>query len=129
MTTGLYARSKKVAQRRDLQCRYFMRRLVATAPWIARQDSMLLRRYVELSLLANAIYARLRAVGPINPQGEARRLVGEFRKLSLAAASIGAQLGLSPASRAALGSDPSNPAAIDISPERAQRAIEVSDEK
>jgi len=124
--TGLYSRSKKTTRRRDLQRAYYTRRLIAAAPWIERQDALLLRRYVEISLLADVIYAHLKAVGPINPLGEARRLVGEFRKLSIASAGIGAQLGLSPSSRAGLKDLRSADAAIDISDSDAADAIAIS---
>ena len=128
--TTLYARSKKTIRRRDLQCRYYMNRLIATAPWIERQDAMLLRRFVQLEMLGDRVYSALRDGEIVTGRGESKRLLQDFRRLVATQASLAAQLGLSPVARRALKDDASNPGAIDISPERAQRAIAAaSDDK
>ncbi len=124
--TNLYARSKKAIRRRDLQTRYFVNKLLAVAPWIEAQDRMLLRRFVQLATLGDRVYAAMRDSEIINGRGESKRLLQDFRRLALAEASIGAQLGLSPQSR--VGLRDSRADAIDISPERAQRAIDVGKE-
>jgi len=128
--TGLYASSTKFKRLRDVQVRYYVARIARQCgSYMLKQDLFLLRRFAQLELLCDVTYAQLREKGVFNKEGEAKRLLGEYRKLVLAQGVIGAQLGLSPAARRALKDDPANPAAIDISPERAQRAIEVSDEK
>jgi len=104
-----------------------MNKLIATAPWIERQDAMLLRRFVQLEMLGDRVYSALRDGEIVTGQGESKRLLQDFRRLVATQASLAAQLGLSPVARRALRDDPSNPSAIDISPERAQRAIEVSE--
>ena len=128
VTTGLYSRSGRFMRLRDGQVTNYVRRIKAICPWLERQDLFLLRRFAQCELLCDVLYGQLRDKGPLTTAGEAKRLVGEWRKLVQTQGMLANQLGLSPAARAALKADPSNPAAIDISPERAQRAIEVSEE-
>lgn len=124
--TGAYARSNKMKRQRDLQVTYYVRRLAKLAPWIELQDRMLVRRFAQLELLIDRVYAAIRDSDNILlPDGGAKRLVHDFRKLVQAQASIGAQLGLSPVSRRMVR-DSGSLETIDISDERARRAIDVS---
>ena len=125
--TGLYAVSTKFKRLRDAQIRYYTVRIKMQCPWLAKEDIFLTRRFAQAEMLLDVIYGQLRDKGPLTKDGEAKRLVGEWRKLVQTQGMLANQLGLSPAARAALKADPSNPSAIDISPERAQRAIDVSE--
>jgi hypothetical protein len=124
--TGLYASSTKFKRLRDVQVRYYVARIARQCPYLAKQDLFLLRRFAQLEMLCDVIYAQLREKGVFNKEGEAKRLLGEYRKLVLAQGSLASQLGLSPSARSAIKSGDLDPDVIDISDESARRAIEAS---
>jgi hypothetical protein len=123
--TGLYAKSTKALRLRDNVIRWHMRKLRELCPWLLRSDSYLVRRFCELEFLASRAYQALRVSELTNKDGQSKRLLDDYRKLVQVQASLAMQLGLSPAARRMIKEDPTNPA-IDITEERAQRAIDVS---
>jgi len=100
--TGLYVRGGNGIKLRDLKVRRLLRKLRGACPWIEPSDMPLARRWCELEVLCSIAYAALRDEGPMNEKGDGRRLLDDYRKLALAQASIGRELGLSPAARQAL---------------------------
>jgi hypothetical protein len=122
--TGLRARSKSFQRLRDNQVGYYVRNIRAMCPWLIKSDYFLIRRFAQCELLCDVLYAELRERGPLDKSGEAKRLLGEWRKLVAAQGSLANQLGLSPQARAAIKTDATKP--VDISDADAQRAIDVS---
>lgn len=123
--SGLYAKSTTFVGLRDAQIRAYATRIRRQCPWMVNQDIFLIRRFCQAELLAEAIYARLRAEGVFTKDGEVKRLANEWRKLALAQLQLGSALGLHPQSRSALRND-SMPSAIEISDDDARAALQIS---
>ncbi len=102
--TGIYVRSPDGLKLRDRSVQRIVAKMCALCPWIEGPDLPLLRRWCELELHASYVHAALRKFGILNREGEARRLLDEHRKLSLAQLAIGAELGLNPRARAEMQS-------------------------
>lgn len=100
----------------------------ALCPWIEGPDLPLLRRWCELELHASYVHAALRKFGILDRRGEARRLLDEHRKLSLAQLAIGAELGLNPRARAQMQLASRNlPVDIDTALQRAEKMRTLRD--
>ncbi len=126
--TGVYVRSPNGLKLRDRSVQRIVAKTRALCPWIQGPDLPLLRRWSELELHASYVHAALRKFGILNGRGEARRLLDEHRKLSLAQLAIGAELGLNPHARAQMQSMSRNlPIDIDAALERAQKMRELRD--
>jgi hypothetical protein len=96
---GLFIKSPKGLKLRDRSVQRIVRQVRELCDWIKPCDVPLLRRWAELEIHALRIHAFLKLVGDVNQAGDPRSLLDAHRKIALAQASIGAQLGLSPASR------------------------------
>jgi hypothetical protein len=123
--TGLYVKSPKGLKLRDRSVQRIVAKMRELCPWIEMQDLPLLRRWAEIELHASRIHAFLKLIGEVNNQGDPRRLINELRMLAQTQASIGAQLGLSPASRMAIKATGTR-AAFDLPGSMARAATETT---
>jgi hypothetical protein len=97
-------------------------------PWIEQADIPAARAWAEMEYLAGQVYAVLRAMHPVIPDGEARRLLDDYRKLRQTQAVFARELGMTPASRMALKASGTS-AALDLAEIAApvsERVIEVA---
>jgi hypothetical protein len=124
--TGYYVKSPNGLKLRDRSVQRIVAKMRELCPWIETPDLPLLRRWAELELHASRIHAFLKIIGEVNSAGDPRRLVNELRMLAQAQASLGAQLGLSPASRMAIKADGTR-AAFDLPGSMARAATETTD--
>ncbi len=83
-----------------------MRRLVVkmhkAMPWLEPADEPACRAWAELELLGASLFVVLNAEGPLNGEGEPRRLLSEYRSLRRDQLAYERELGMTPASRMAL---------------------------
>ena len=110
--TGLYVRGSKGLPIRDQRVRKLARRMFAPMHWLEESDAPADRAWCELEILSNRVYAELRERGVVNEQGEARRLLHDYRQLRQTQALLSRELGLTPAARMALKA--SGKAAFDL---------------
>ncbi len=138
---GLYVRAQPGLRLRDERVRRLKRKLYVVAPWLTEADDPMCRRFCELQVLIEQVYAFIRAGSVVNSSGEVKTAVDAHRRLTLAQVHIATALGLTPASRVQLnlGSRDveyvsaeviANVEAIGESraAERAQRAKEIKDD-
>ncbi len=127
--TGFYSKSEKGLRLRDRSVVRIVSKMRELCPWIEPPDLPLLRRWAEIEHHATRIHAFLKIIGEVNSAtGDPRRLVNELRMLAQAQASIGAQLGLSPASRMAIKADGSR-AAFDLPAEMLKNVTEIGESR
>jgi hypothetical protein len=67
-STGLYVRAQPGLKLRDKKVERLARKMRGVMPWLEPSDT-------------NRVYAELRNSGVINGEGEARRLLDDYRKL------------------------------------------------
>jgi hypothetical protein len=123
--SGYYVKSPKGLKLRDRSVQRIVAQMRELCDWIEPCDLPLLRRWAELEIHASRVHGFLKLIGDVNQQGDPRRLLDDLRKIALAQAAIGAQLGFSPASRAALH-QPGGRRAIDVTDTVARRVVEIS---
>jgi hypothetical protein len=99
---GLYVRARPGLILRDERVRRLKRKLYVECPWLTVADDPMARRFCELQVLIEQVYAFIRTTGVLNPAGDVKIAVDSHRKLTLAQATIANALGLTPASRTAL---------------------------
>ena len=78
------------------------RKVRSVAPWLEASDFPAVRAWSEMEYLSNQVYAALASMGVLNRQGEARRLLSEYRQLRATQVMLARELGLTPAARMAL---------------------------
>jgi len=100
--SGLYVRALPGIKLRDRKATRLMRRCQVAMPWLQPSDMPTLRGWAQVQILADQVYAILRAAGPVKKDGEARRLLHDFRQLRLAQLQHERELGMTPSARAAL---------------------------
>jgi len=100
--TGLHVRARAGLQLRDERVRRLKRKLYVLAPWLTEADDPMARRFCELQVLIEQVYAWIRATGVVSEAGEVKGPVDAHRRLTLAQAQIANALGLTPASRTQL---------------------------
>jgi hypothetical protein len=71
-------------------------------PWLKDSDVPVARAWAELEVLSARIYAELRDNGFLNREGDARRLLNDYRGLRKTQLSFAQQLGMTPVARRAL---------------------------
>ena len=126
--TGYYTKSPKGLKLMDRLVQKIVAKMRELCDWLEPCDLPLLRRWAELELHATRINGFLKIIGEVNSTtGEPRRLLDEHRKVALAQATIGAQLGLSPASRMAIKVNGTR-AAFDLPGSMARAATEDAEE-
>ncbi len=99
---GLYVRAQRGLQLRDAKVARLKRKLYVIAPWLTEADDPMARRFCELQVLVEQVYAFVRAGAVVNGVGEVKTAVDAHRRLTLAQVHIARELGLTPASRTAL---------------------------
>jgi hypothetical protein len=122
--TGLYVKSPKGLKLRDRSVQRIVAQMRELCDWIEPCDLPLLRRWAELEIHASRVHGFLKLIGDVNSQGEPRRLLDELRKIALAQAAIGSQLGFSPASRTGLR-QPGGRTERDVTDTVANRVVEI----
>jgi phage terminase small subunit len=111
---GIYrARTGLPASDRKRLARY-ERELLLLLPWVQETDATTVRSFCSLLLLRDKIMAAIGEAGVLNRKGEPRRLVGELRQTLQALLAYSKELGLTPASRAALGLTTARGRALDL---------------
>jgi hypothetical protein len=124
LTHGLYVKAKNGLRLRDQRVRRLLRRLKAAMPWLEPADEPVARAWCELEVLSQRCYADLRDRGLLNAEGEARRLLDDYRKLRNTQLSLASALGMTikAGSRKA---DFDLAAAMAVDAEAAERAVEA----
>ena len=100
--TGLYVRAAPGFKLRDRKVTRLAIKVRAAMPWLEPADGPTVRAWCELEYLTNQVYAALRTYGVVNPSGEARRLLDDYRKLRQTQIILSRELGMTPASRMAI---------------------------
>jgi hypothetical protein len=111
--TGLYLKAEKGLRHRDKRVERLARKMRQVMPWIEDADRPACRAWAELEILAQTVYLALRERGVINEQGDARRLLDDYRKLRVAQIALSRELALTPASRIAIKAGKSE-SAVDL---------------
>jgi hypothetical protein len=100
--TGLYIKALPGLRLRDKRVERLARKVRAVAPWLEASDFPAVRAWSEMEYLSNQVYAALASMGVLNRQGEARRLLSEYRQLRATQVMLARELGLTPAARMAI---------------------------
>jgi hypothetical protein len=100
--TGLYVKSKNGLKLRDRKVSRLVQKMRAVMHWLEPSDFTTCRAWAELEILAGEVYAALRTMGVINAEGDARRLLDDYRKLRQTQAVYARELGMTPAARMAI---------------------------
>lgn len=111
--TGLYVRSRNGLRRRDARVRLLVRKMRVAMPWLEDSDFPACRGWAELEILTRTVFADLQLKGVFNKQGEARRLLNDYRQLRLAQLAYERELGMTPLARVELKAH-STQAALDL---------------
>jgi hypothetical protein len=98
-STGLYVRAQPGLKLRDKKVERLARKMRGVMPWLEPSDMPAARAWAELEYLAGQVYAALRGFGVLNREGEARRLLDDYRKLRQTQAVLARELGMTPAAR------------------------------
>jgi hypothetical protein len=101
-SSGLYVRARPGLQLRDAKVARLKRKLYAQAQWLTEADDTIARRFCELQVLIEQVYAFIRATGVMSTTGEVKNAVEAHRRMTLAQNTLATQLGLSPAGRMAI---------------------------
>lgn len=99
---GLYVRTQNGRQLRDRSVQRLVGKLRGVLA-LEDADVPTARAWCEVEILARLVFAELRATGLVTGQGEPRRLLAEYRGLRATQLTYARELGLTPASRHALG--------------------------
>jgi hypothetical protein len=124
--TGLYVRAAPGLKLRDRKVTRLAVKVRAVLPWLEPADWPTVRAWCELEYLAGQVYAALRTYGVVNPSGEARRLLDDYRRLRQVQLQYATALGMSPAARMAIRANGTR-AAFDLSEPVTSRAVEISE--
>jgi phage terminase small subunit len=101
-STGLYVKARNGVRLRDRKVQRLVRKLETIMPWLEPSDLPTARAWCELEVLSAYVYAELRDHGVINAEGDARRLLDDYRKLRATQIVLSRELGMTPASRTAI---------------------------
>jgi hypothetical protein len=112
-STGLYVRAQPGLKLRDKEVERLARKMRAVMPWLEPSDMPAARAWAELEYLAGQVYAALRGFGVLNREGEARRLLDDYRKLRQTQVVLARELGMTPAARMAIKANGTK-AALDL---------------
>ena len=112
-STGLYVRAQPGLKLRDKKVERLARKMRAVMPWLEPSDMPAARAWAELEYLAGQVYAALRGFGVLNREGEARRLLDDYRKLRQTQVVLARELGMTPAARMAIKANGTK-AALDL---------------
>jgi hypothetical protein len=82
-------------------------------PWLEMSDRPTVRAWAQLEILSDMVYEDLRQRGVLNEEGQACRLLDDYRKLRATQVILSRELGMTPAARMAIKAGNTN-AALDI---------------
>jgi hypothetical protein len=99
-----------------------------TLPWLKPTDEPSVRAWAQAEIMATELYACLIHEGLLNADGKVTGLLAEWRRTKELQLRLERELGMTPASRAALGVDVARGRAIDLATEIA-RARETPDDR
>jgi len=99
---GLYVYARPGLQLRDAKVARLKRKLYVECPWLTPADDPMARRFCELQVLIEQVYAWIRATGVVSEAGDVKGPVDAHRRMTLAQNTLATQLGLSPAGRMAI---------------------------
>jgi hypothetical protein len=111
--SGLYAKSAPIMRLRARKVRRLVLQMRKAMPWIEDSDLPACRGWADLELLSASVGYCLAQLGPVNDNGEPRRLLTEFRHLKLAQLAHERELGMTPAARIAIKANATS-AAVDL---------------
>jgi hypothetical protein len=112
-STGLYVKAAPGLKLRDRRVLRLAGKVRAAMPWLEPSDFPTMRAWAELEILAGQVYAALRGFGVLNREGEARRLLDDYRKLRQTQVVLARELGMTPAARMAIKANGTK-AALDL---------------
>ena len=112
-STGLYVKAAPGLKLRDRRVLRLAGKVRAVMPWLEPSDFPTVRAWAELEILAGQVYAALRGFGVLNREGEARRLLDDYRKLRQTQVVLARELGMTPAARMAIKANGTK-AALDL---------------
>jgi hypothetical protein len=112
-STGLYVRAQPGLKLRDKKVERLARKMRGVMPWLEPSDMPAARAWAEFEYLAGQVYAALRGFGVLNREGEARRLLDDYRKLRQTQVVLARELGMTPAARMAIKANGTK-AALDL---------------
>jgi phage terminase small subunit len=126
LNTGVYVKSKNGRKLRDIAVRRLTQKMRIAMPWIEDSDLPVCRAWAEMELLSTRMYAELKAKGLLNAQGEARRLVNDYRTMRHTQMGFARELGMTPSARLALRQAGMHSAVdIDVSAATTAQVIEI----
>jgi len=126
ITHGLWVKSRNGLKLRDRKVSRLVQKMRTIMHWLEPADTPTCRAWAELEILAGEVCAALRSMGVLNAQGEARRLLDDYRKLRATQIALSRELGMSPASRMALRATGTK-TAFDLAAQMAQPDDEPDD--
>lgn len=103
--TGLYVRAPNGSHVRAKRVERLARKMRRVMEWLQPADEPACRAWAELEHLSEIIYSSLCQHGVFNRNGEARRLLDDYRKLRGTQLLYANALGMSPAARIAIKAD------------------------
>jgi len=101
---SLYA-TRTGYQRRARRVRKLVQRMYTLLPWLEESDRATARAWADLEYKVAAVSVYLEQQGIVNNKGEPRRILNDYRGLLSLQLQFAKELGLTPASRAALRVD------------------------
>jgi hypothetical protein len=125
----LYSRGAKGVAIRDVRTRRLASTYRKAFPWLEAADTVLLRTFVQVSLLADEIYSKITKEGVTRPTGQPHPLLGEFRNYSRTAADLAGRLGLSPRDRAQMKANSTTAALDTIDLDRINKVLDHGHER
>jgi hypothetical protein len=98
-STGLYLKGGNGLRLRHQKVRRLVEKMKGAMPWLEPSDIPACRAWAELEILGATVFAELHLNGITNPEGEPRRLLGEYRQIRQAQLAYERELGMTPAAR------------------------------
>jgi phage terminase small subunit len=90
---------RPLSTRRSIAVQRITRDCLAAAPWIARSDLSMVRRYAEMQILIQALYYEIHMHGILLKNREPRLILDTYRRMVQTQARLADSLGLSPLAR------------------------------
>jgi hypothetical protein len=128
LTHGLFVRALPGLRLRDKRVERLARKVRVAMAWLEPSDYPAVRAWAEMEYLSNQVYATLASMGVLNRQGEARRLLSEYRQLRATQVVLARELGMPPLSRATLKLNTTR-SALDLPSAMIDGVIEVGESR
>jgi len=94
-----YGKSEPAIAARNQAVWRLANRIRRDAPWLTESDYFLLRRFCRLEMLARIIDNHFTVDGILDKEGDAKRLVSEYRAITATQQKLAESLGLTPETR------------------------------